>query len=314
MPAKITKLTAEQIARMPEWVDRWVKIGLSTDPADFDAAEAAALKCYEIAGLPKPRVVLRMSSPFGATLGGPLALALLGSKQVGSQVRSQVESQVGSAWTQYRGAQLWASWYAYISFFRDVCGWEEPALAKFAVDEILAKSCGWTWWHDDVVAISGRPTVLRRDGAGRLHADDGPALAYADGWSIFSWHGYALPLGKEWIIAEKSLISPDLIDAEGNAELRRIMLEVFGFERYIEARGAIEVASDEMFGRPRRLLSMRVAGEEIRVIDVQNGSLEPDGSRRRFFLGALRGANTPHEAVALSYGIDPKVYVEGVRT
>lgn len=35
----ITTLTDAQMARMPEWVDKWVAIGLSTEPANFDEAE-----------------------------------------------------------------------------------------------------------------------------------------------------------------------------------------------------------------------------------------------------------------------------------
>jgi hypothetical protein len=74
------------------------------------------------------------------------------------------------------------------------------------------------------------------------------------------------------------------------------------------------IAEDTNHGQPRRLLEMNVRGEPIRVLDVYNGSLEPDGTRRRFFLGAMRDAKTPHEAVAMSYGIRPENYNEQVRT
>lgn len=40
---KITKITPEQAARFGEWSERWIDIGLSTAPADFDRAAAAAL-------------------------------------------------------------------------------------------------------------------------------------------------------------------------------------------------------------------------------------------------------------------------------
>jgi hypothetical protein len=49
-------------------------------------------------------------------------------------------------------------------------------------------------------------------------------------------------------------------------------------------------------------------------MDVYNGSLEPDGTRRRFMLGALSGVSTVHEAVAASYGLNPGAYREAVRT
>src|SRR3990167_4250275 len=105
LPTKIAKLTPEQAAMMPEWTDRWLAVGLSTEPADWERAEAAVRGCYAAAKLKQPRVVLRMGSPFAATLGGATAVLLLDRKkqvwsqvadQVRSQVRSQVEDQVRS--------------------------------------------------------------------------------------------------------------------------------------------------------------------------------------------------------------------------
>ena len=99
-PIKITKITPEQAARFSEWAEKWIAIGLSTEPADFDKATEAALNAYALCNLARPKVILRMSSPYGATIGGALAWALLRKltqeSQVWSQVWSQVESQVRS--------------------------------------------------------------------------------------------------------------------------------------------------------------------------------------------------------------------------
>ena len=57
----ITKITPEQAARFGEWAKEWVAIGLSTEPADFDKATAAALRGYELANLNRPMIILRMS-------------------------------------------------------------------------------------------------------------------------------------------------------------------------------------------------------------------------------------------------------------
>jgi hypothetical protein len=38
---QIKTMTAAQAAKMPEWVNKWLEIGLSTAPADFDAATEA---------------------------------------------------------------------------------------------------------------------------------------------------------------------------------------------------------------------------------------------------------------------------------
>lgn len=74
--------------------------------------------------------------------------------------------------------------------------------------------------------------------------------------------------------------------------------------------GATMVAEDKSHRRPRRLYRL---GEQ-QFVHVVNGSLEPDGSRREFMLGAPREARTPAEAIAWSYGIAPATYREAVRT
>ena len=412
---KIEKMTAAQVARMPEWVEKWTAIGLSTDPANFDAAEKAGRECYSVSNLPAPKAVIHCASPLSATIAGITLQTHIGVRRgvwqdvgrdvrqgvwqsvehgvrrnvehgvgrdvrqgvwqgvehgvghgvrhdvgqgvwqgvrqsvehgvgrdvwqsveqiVGRDVWRNVEQSVGHGiwlgvqqsvgqgvrqgvrhlWTEYRGGQFWASWAAYATFFRDVLEFRHDCLKILALDETLISTAGWLWWGRDVLAISDRPEIIRRDQAGRMHSETGPAIRYRDGWSIYSWRGIQIPPEKAGFIENRSLLTPDIIDGEENAELRRIKLEAFGFERYIAERGARVIAEDTNHGQPRRLLEMNVRGEPIRVLDVYNGSLEPDGTRRRFFLGAMRNAKTPHEAVAMSYGIRPENYNEQMRT
>lgn len=243
MTKKITKITKEQSARFDEWRDRWIAIGLSTEPADFDAAERAALALYDLCKLKRPRVVLRMGSPFGATLGGAVAVLMLGNKKVGSQVwsqvwsqvksqvRSQVRSQVGAATLNYRGGQLWASWGAYVSFFRDVMGWHDPVLANFVLDEALTVNSGWVWWHEDVVAISDRPREIHRDNQGRLHSLTGPAIRYPDGWAIHCVNGVSVPA--KWIEDKDNLDPAEVLKAE-NVEQRAAGATIIGWPKMAE--------------------------------------------------------------------------------
>lgn len=181
-----------------------------------------------------------------------------------------------------------------------------------ALDRWLAESCGWCWVLKGTAILTDRPERIRRDNANRLHSDDGPAMLYRDGFAIYAWHGQRLPASHEWIITDKARITADAVMAEPNAELRRIMLEVSGFAPILDKAKVIAEDVDGN-GHPRRLMEARVGGDTIRVVDVLNGSLEPDGSRRRFILGAMPG-RTPHEVIAASYGINPKHYREAVRT
>ena len=282
--AEIERISPAQAARFGEFARHWVEIGLSTEPADFDLATDAALRAYKFCNLNRPMVILRMGSPYAATLGGAIAWAMLrelaknGGQQVGSQVGSQVESQVRSqvwsqvesqvesqvwsqvrsqvwsqvrpqvwsqvgsqVWSQvesqvgdavynYRGGNLWASWGAYVSFFRDVCGWSDPVLERFDVDEALIKNCGWVWWHENVLAISDRPSSLNRDEQGRLHSEAGPSIAYRDGWALHHWHGTSVPA--HWIENRASLEPAEVLKTE-NVEQRAAGAAIVGWPKMV---------------------------------------------------------------------------------
>lgn len=43
---RIDSLTAEQIAKMAEWRDKWIDIGLSTEPANRPEAEKGVILAY----------------------------------------------------------------------------------------------------------------------------------------------------------------------------------------------------------------------------------------------------------------------------
>ncbi len=66
---KIESLTDEQIARFPEFVDRWIKVGLNTERADRSATEAAAVDAYrEGGGLTRPDWIIWCDSPLSLCL------------------------------------------------------------------------------------------------------------------------------------------------------------------------------------------------------------------------------------------------------
>lgn len=53
----IQELTPEQRARFPEFVEKWTRIGLSTERADRKLAEQSIRALYKLAGLAAPMIV-----------------------------------------------------------------------------------------------------------------------------------------------------------------------------------------------------------------------------------------------------------------
>jgi len=153
---------------------------------------------------------------------------------------------------------------------------------------------------DNSVLAVVRPAIEIVEG--RLHCEDGPAVAWAGGARYFFWRG-------GWV-SEKVVVAPDQLTgaeilAERNLEVQRVMLERFGYDRLILETGAEPVHADEFGVLYRIRLSRR---QTITLVHVVNATPEPDGTRRRYFLRVPPNMRTAHEAVAWTFGLRPEEY------
>ena len=193
----------------------------------------------------------------------------------------------------YRTNQLWSSWGAYVSFFRDVCGWENEILERFTIDEDLIKSVGWTWWHENVLVLSDRPKHIKRDAEGRLHCENGSSIEYRDGWALYHWHGVSIP--KEWVTGKKPTASEAITWA--NVEQRRAACELVGWVNILSQLNAktIDIDDDDI----GTLLEVEIpdSGKE-KFLQVKCGT------GREFALPVPRNMKTALEANAWTYGFD----------
>ncbi|MDZ8051624.1 MAG: DUF6745 domain-containing protein [Aulosira sp. ZfuVER01] len=110
---------------------------------------------------------------------------------------------------------------------------------EWLIYQSLIKECGWIFAFDKAAIICDRPLHLRFDNQNRLHAEGEPAIEYADGFSLYSYHGVTLPekYGKvhpqqwqaQWLLTEE------------NAELRRVLIQGIGYARICQELQAIEL-------------------------------------------------------------------------
>ena len=169
----------------------------------------------------------------------------------------------------------------------------------------IARSAGPWWVHGSSVIMTERPIELHVDAAGRLHAPDRPALAYGDGTTTFAWHGVRVP---EELILDPSSITIPGIDAQDNTEIRRVMIERFGIERFVREGGAQLVDEDET-GRlweralPPARLRWGTGDDPIVMVEVENSTPEADGSRKTYLLRVPPTMRTAREAVAWTFGL-----------
>ncbi|WP_327321007.1 DUF6745 domain-containing protein [Streptomyces sp. NBC_01235] len=186
---------------------------------------------------------------------------------------------------------------------------DAPWLAAFPTDAgpleglaAVSRSAGWWWPFAHVAVVCERPVALHRDEAGRLDHGDGPALAYPDGFALYAWRGMPVPAD---FLAELPALTPERIRAEENAELRRVMLEYYGYDRYLADCGAQHVHRDETGTLWRIDLP---DDEPVVMVEVLNSTPEPDGTRRTYWLRVPPTTLTARQGVAWTFGLHPDVY------
>jgi hypothetical protein len=170
-----------------------------------------------------------------------------------------------------------------------------------------ARSAGWWWPFRDVAVVCERPMAYRTDREGRLHADDGPALAYRNGFSAYMWHGRPVP---RWVVHRPTV---DRIGAEQNVEVRRCAIESLGWSRFAEEAGLRQVDACPDPGNPGERLTLhdvprKVWGRAVRVLICVNGTEDLDGGRHTFGLLVPAGMDSAMGAAAWGYGLTAEEY------
>jgi hypothetical protein len=208
----------------------------------------------------------------------------------GEMVRGELTPHSGSPWRHGRDA--------FASFFRDVCDLELPGdlwERARAREETAQSGCCW-YPHRDFLIVSERPREIHREWVSapvarartsyRLHRTDGPAMSWPDGWGFYAIHGHRVPA---WMVEHPERITFLQIEREPNAELRRRMLDRYGWARYIadsDARIVDRVSMNHsILGlRGARLLSKILPGElePIVYLEMLNSTPEPDGTYKRY--------------------------------
>jgi hypothetical protein len=69
MITKLNKLTPAQEAQMVTVRDKWLQVGLKTEPANRTATEEGVRLAYKAAGLEEPKIVIWLDSPFAGMVG-----------------------------------------------------------------------------------------------------------------------------------------------------------------------------------------------------------------------------------------------------
>jgi hypothetical protein len=303
------------VAMARDWVDRYgrEKVGNPVKPAIVDAVQSrvvseidSSLSASIRLALFETRLIAR--DPVGVAVIEAVTDAAVAIKPtLGTRMRrlframntkSQRTRQANFSLSSFGQHDI--GWLGICAFLRDAfnLGSETESLSGLWR---VARNAGWVLPYEDVCWLSERHHILKFDDANRLHSPAGPALAYPDGWALHYWKGVRVP---DWIVDRPDLLTPSAIDREMNRNVRRGMIDIMTPEKFVSVSGAVPVSVDET-GVLWRKQWFRDAWAAVEVV---NGTPEPDGTRRHYFLQVPPDLHSAREAVAWTYGMTAQQY------
>jgi hypothetical protein len=207
------------------------------------------------------------------------------------------------------GGNQSSGFISFLSFFRHVAKLNLD-YSRFEHLEKLTEHSGPRYMHKDFCIISDRPEVLLVDEQNRPHCDNGPFCRWRDGTALYAVHGTRVPW---WVIEKPELLTVDVIAKEGNAEVRRVMIDRYGTQKYLEDSKATEVSR----GRGDSILYRKEVpdDEPICMIRLINSTKEPDGSNKHYWIRVPPTMKTADEALAwINWEDNPTNYNPSVET
>ena len=188
-------------------------------------------------------------------------------------------------------------WLSYYDYFRTECAITGCEITDGLMD--MAIVCGWWTPLAGACVFQHRPEQIHFDDRRRIHNTEGPAIKFRGSPynNVYALHGIRV---KENVI-RRNYTAAD-IDKESNVEVRRVMIDLYGQEKYLLDSNSKVVHADD-FGT---LYSKEQSNDEIlMMVKVINATPEPDGSFKDYFVRvdpkAYNGLKTAHAAVASTW-------------
>ena len=137
--------------------------------------------------------------------------------------------------------ELWAAYGSLLDFCISVLNLPHSYGRNWIIFQSIVRYCGWIYPYDKVCIVCEKPIVLSADSNHRLHAEGTPAVQFADGFSIYAYHGVILPecYGRlhphqrqsKWVLKEQ------------NVEVRRALIQGITFDRICQELAVTELDS-----------------------------------------------------------------------
>jgi len=283
---KIQSLTEEQLAQIPAFVKKWLDIGLSSEPVNFEKAKESICLAYNKVGLKSPTKFLVAKGPLDAI-----------------RIIKEIDPNNTDSFkilNEMIYGNLDVSWISFYAYFQEIVGVKNCDILDGLKE--LSKYSGWVSVYEDVVIFQDRPEYIKMDERNLLHSETGPSIHYRDGLSVYSWHGIRIP--SDWIENKLSSLTPAIAITWPNIEQRRAACEILGWARILRELNSVVIDNDY---DPQIGTLLEV---DIPDIGKEKFLKVLCGTGREFAIPVPPEMKTALEANAWTFNIDPNMLLD----
>jgi len=265
-------------AEMQAVRDRFTKITFCKDAADRAKAEKYVRILYRSMGWKEPDVFVWRDGPCTGTLAFIVAResnnvseALAAIKDLPTKAEDALKLYAGKFASKEKVAQdgdrlicrgqFEGPYVAFFSYLLEECGLEAYGWFEYLIR--IAEATSWWWMMEGMAIMCDRPTHMEFSPNGRrLSNRTGPAIGYRDGYKMYFIDGEAVPAR---VVTDPQSITVEEVNKARNAEIRRIMTEQMGYDKYLDQAGATIVDQDTMSVVNSKALLPNVVVKELKL-------------------------------------------------
>jgi len=325
---KINKIDAEMKKNMFKIRDKWIKHGCNTTPINKEKARKLINHIYKKLKLDPP-ILIKLPNPFYLEKANNILtknnylndyLNGAGKNKTHNEIEDELYNKIihklkfevnndisDEKNTSYKNNNYYLYNYFDWIAFGEVFNKKLQYCSSLNQYYENAQHCHIFNPLEKICSISENPLKILKDEQKRLHNETGPALVYGGGFELYRWHG--IKIYKEAILNPKSITAVQIMK-EKNAEIRRALMNIMGQDKFISDLNLLPTHKDD-FGW---LYKKKIEEIDYAWVRVWNGTPEPNGTKKEYWLSVPPHCNTAHEAVSWTYGLDIKQYNPNIRT
>lgn len=183
-------------------------------------------------------------------------------------VRESISEAVGAFFGWGYQEHYWIGFYEFMPKLGVV--YDEASANLLRLWGLLSRAMGWWAPFEGLVYCCERATTMKINERRVLHSHEGPAVAFADGWKIYQSDGNLIPAR---IVEHPETITLEEINKEDNIEMRRTLIELMGWEKYLKTSNAkvVETSRNDIANTTEAL--MQTDRERVLLVVCATGRL-----------------------------------------